>query len=84
MWLEAGDTLMMLETAGVDEPDIPPHTRELIAFTIASEMRAPCTDILEAWGVAVEDETRFTIYFRDPDGRRVALSHYPKVAQPLT
>ena len=79
VWLEAGHTLVMLETASDDEPDIPPHTRELIAFTIAPEMRAPCTDLLKAWGVAVDDETRFTIYFRDPDGRRVALSHYPNL-----
>ena len=31
---------------------------------------------LAAAGVLIEDETGFTFYFRDPDGRRVALSHY--------
>jgi hypothetical protein len=28
-------------------------------------------------GIAIEAETPHTIYFRDPDGRRVALSDYP-------
>jgi hypothetical protein len=30
--------------------------------------------------VVVEHETDFTLYFRDPDGRRVAVSHYPDPA----
>ena len=28
-------------------------------------------------GVAVEAATEFTLYVRDPDGRRVGLSSYP-------
>ncbi|HXX30163.1 MAG TPA: glyoxalase, partial [Myxococcaceae bacterium] len=31
-------------------------------------------------GVAVEHETRWTLYVRDPEGNRVALSHHPQPA----
>jgi hypothetical protein len=41
-----------------------------------SALRASWTARLAAAGVAVEAQTEFTLYFRDPDGRRVALSAY--------
>ena len=34
-------------------------------------------DRLREAGVAIEDRTAFTLYVRDPDGRRVGLSSYP-------
>ena len=32
---------------------------------------------LERLGVPVVHQTRWTLYFRDPEGNRVALSHHP-------
>lgn len=70
VWLEAGGAVIMLEPAGRGEPGVPEGTMDLVAFAV---------DDKEAWRarVAVEAETRHTLYFRDPDGRRVAVSDYP-------
>jgi catechol 2,3-dioxygenase-like lactoylglutathione lyase family enzyme len=76
-WLSAGPTLVMIEPRGQGEPSIPSGSMELIAFTIAPNERAAARARLASAGVAVEDESRFTIYVRDPDGRRLGLSHYP-------
>jgi catechol 2,3-dioxygenase-like lactoylglutathione lyase family enzyme len=70
VWLDAGGTVLMLERAGADEPVVPAGTMDLVAFAV---------DDKETWRnrVAVEAETEHTLYFRDPDGRRVAVSSYP-------
>jgi glyoxylase I family protein len=80
VWLDAGGTILMIERASVSEPDIEQGTRELIAFAVAPSDRARLVALLLASGVAIEDTTPFTLYFRDPDGRRVGLSHYPEPA----
>jgi catechol-2,3-dioxygenase len=69
VWLDAGGTMLMIERASEREPGISPETLELVAFSVAS---------IEPWRprVAVEAETAHTLYFRDPDGRRVAVSDY--------
>jgi catechol 2,3-dioxygenase-like lactoylglutathione lyase family enzyme len=69
VWLDADGTVLMLERAGADEPEVPTGTMELVAFAV---------DDKETWRdrVAVEAETEHTLYFRDPDGRRVAISSY--------
>jgi catechol 2,3-dioxygenase-like lactoylglutathione lyase family enzyme len=67
VWLDAGGTVLMLERATREEPSVPAGTRELVAFAV---------DDKEAWRarLVVEDETAHTLYFRDPDGRRIAVS----------
>jgi catechol 2,3-dioxygenase-like lactoylglutathione lyase family enzyme len=69
VWLDAGGTMLMLERAGPDEPSVPTGTKDLVAFAVEDK---------ETWRglVAVEAETEHTLYFRDPDGRRVAVSSY--------
>ena len=70
IWLEAGGSELMLERAELGEPAVPVGSRELLAFSVEDT---------EPWRsrVAVEAETRHTLYFRDPDGRRVAVSAHP-------
>jgi len=60
----------MLERAEPGEPPVPRGSMELLAFAV---------DDKEAWRsrVEVEAETAHTLYFRDPDGRRLAVSSYP-------
>jgi catechol 2,3-dioxygenase-like lactoylglutathione lyase family enzyme len=67
VWLDAGGTVLMLERAAPEEPAVPAGTRELVAFAV---------DDKEVWRshLAIEAETTHTLYFRDPDGRRIALS----------
>ena|ERR1700722_19793107 len=76
VWLRAGGTLLMLELAADAEPQVHGDTKELVAFAV----EAPDVDrwrrVLEANAIAIESETAYTLYFRDPDGRRVGLSHY--------
>jgi len=77
VWLALGGTVLMLERAAPGEALAAPGTRELLAFAV---------DDKEAWrarpGIAIEDETAHTLYFRDPDGRRIAVSDYA-LAPPL-
>jgi catechol-2,3-dioxygenase len=76
VWLDASGTIVMLERAEAGEVDVPAGSMELVAFAIDAAKRAEYTDRLAAAGVAVEGQTDFTLYFRDPDGRRVGLSCY--------
>ena len=64
VWLEAGGAVLMVERATPCEPPVAAETRELLAFSVYDK---------QGWRtrVAVEDETAHTLYFRDPDGRRV-------------
>ena len=53
------------------------------AFTRTFSMRdkrVMALSELERARVAVEHETRWTLYVRDPEGNRVALSHHPQPA----
>ena len=68
--------LLMLEHAGADDPPIPARSRELVAFAITMDERNSLRERLRAAGL-LEGETEHTLYFRDPDGRRVGLSSYP-------
>ncbi len=76
VWLDAGDTIVMLERAEENEPPIPKTSQEFFAFAIGPEQKLTFRQKLEAAGVVIEHETQATIYFRDPDGRRVGLSHF--------
>jgi catechol 2,3-dioxygenase-like lactoylglutathione lyase family enzyme len=77
VWLDAGGTIVMLEVEDGGEPAIPDGSKELVAFAIGAEEHALYTDRLSAHGIVVEDRTDYSMYFRDPDGRRVGLSSYP-------
>jgi catechol 2,3-dioxygenase-like lactoylglutathione lyase family enzyme len=77
VWLDAGGTIVMLERRDEGEPGIPAGSKELVAFAVAPETRAFCMNRLASAGVAVEASTEFSLYVRDPDGRRVGLSSYP-------
>jgi glyoxylase I family protein len=76
VWLRAGGTTLMLEQADDGEPDVVPSSKELVAFGIEAPDVERWRRVLETNGIPVEGETAFTLYFRDPDGRRIGLSHY--------
>jgi len=78
VWLDAGEAIVMLERADAGEPKIPEGSREFLAFAIMADEKLFFTDRLKAGGVSVEHATEFTIYFRDPDGRRIGLSHFSR------
>jgi catechol 2,3-dioxygenase-like lactoylglutathione lyase family enzyme len=72
VWLDARGTIVMIERAAAGEPGIPPATMELVAFAV--DDREAWRDRLTRARVHIESETDHTLYFRDPDGRRVAVS----------
>jgi catechol 2,3-dioxygenase-like lactoylglutathione lyase family enzyme len=75
VWLRVGSSVLMLERAGADEPPIAAGTRELMAFSI-DDREGWRARLMQAAG-GIEAETEHTLYFRDPDGRRLAVSTYP-------
>ncbi|MBX3191411.1 MAG: VOC family protein [Labilithrix sp.] len=81
VWLEAGGAIVMLERRDADEPGIAPGTKELVAFAIEPGARRDAMRRLERAGVPVDAETPYTIYARDPDGRRIGLSSYPDAGE---
>jgi catechol 2,3-dioxygenase-like lactoylglutathione lyase family enzyme len=71
-WLAMGRAILMIERAEKSEPAIPRGTKEFFCFAVRTKR-----DVSRfKTRVRVEDETDFTIYFRDPDGRRVGVSCY--------
>lgn len=78
IWLDAGGTIVMLERSEPGEPSVDPRSMELACFAVVADEGAAFRRRLAAAGVTVEDRTRFTLYVRDPDGRRVGLSSYPE------
>jgi catechol 2,3-dioxygenase-like lactoylglutathione lyase family enzyme len=76
VWLQLDGAVLMIERAGADEPPPPPGTRELLALLATDGDLTRARAHLATHGVTIEAETAHTLYFRDPDGRRVALSDY--------
>ncbi len=77
VWLDAGGTLLMLEASSPEEPSIARSTLELVCFELSPETAAAALARLERASIPIEARTECTVYFRDPDGRRVGLSSYP-------
>ena len=76
-WLDAGGSIVMLELRDPHEP--PPHadSKELVAFTLDPASLPLVHERLARANVPIEARTDFTLYLRDPDGRRIGLSSYP-------
>ncbi|MHB8811180.1 MAG: VOC family protein, partial [Desulfobulbaceae bacterium] len=85
VWFDLGGVILMVElcegitTAGENGTSASPTDTgwHLLALTITPESRDEWREKLRHAGVQVTGETSFTIYFRDPENNRLALSHYP-------
>ena len=75
-WLDAAGAIVMIERRAPGEPEVPRNSLELVAFAVTAAEHAALRARLLRHRVAIEASTEFTSYFRDPDGRRVALSHF--------
>jgi glyoxylase I family protein len=73
LWLDAGGSILMLEARDEGEPDVPLGSKDLVAFAVSPDVLAR----VKAAGIAIEARTAYTLYVRDPDGRRIGLSSYP-------
>ncbi len=82
VWMGLSGAFLALETVVAEAPAAAPFRHGvpgwfLVALRIAPEARGQVRAELERAQVAVEHETRWTLYVRDPEGNRVALSHHP-------
>ncbi len=81
VWLRMGDAVLMLERSlrGKGSEEGSGHVLALEVSDLASwEAR------LAAAGVEVDDRTAATLFFRDPEGHRVAVSVYRFAASSST
>jgi glyoxylase I family protein len=87
IWLEAGGAIVMLERCdGVDDAIAADDARTwssprpgpfVVAFAVAAADRAALRARLVDAGIAIDHESAFTLYVRDPFGARLAFSHFP-------
>lgn len=90
VWLRvgepAGESFLALERAEQGPEPLPWRDGRaglhLVAFRIAPAERSAWEDRLEAAGVRVVHRTRWSIYFHDPEGNRVGLTHHPHDVHP--
>lgn len=79
IWLDVGSAVLMIERTSqrprrVEGIGAGPF---LLAFAIEPSERAALELALAEAGAPIQDRTRHTSYTRDPDGNRIAISHYP-------
>lgn len=77
-----GGGFLAIEAAGT-APVAEPFRHErpgllLLAFRIPRASREACIAAFARAGVRLEHETRWSLYVRDPEGNRIALSHHPE------
>ena len=100
VWLGLGDdtgAFLVLETVAGGGGESPGDdasaeaTREdsgpglhLLAMRIRSDERTSWEERLARAGVAIVHRTAYTIYFHDPEGNRLGLSHHPDPRPPPT
>jgi catechol 2,3-dioxygenase-like lactoylglutathione lyase family enzyme len=77
VWLDAAGTILMLERREPTEPSTDVASKELVCFAIKADEHGKFVERLAAAGVAIEARTAYTLYFRDPDGRRIGVSSFP-------
>lgn len=77
VWLQAGAAVIMLEVRLPNEPGIPAGSLEFVAFRVSEAEKQALRTRLQTHAVPLESETEHTLYFRDPDGRRIGVSTYP-------
>ena len=78
VWLDAGGgAILMIEAAEPGEAPYPKGSFELACFGARTKKDVAAHRArLEKRRVRIEGATEFTIYFRDPEGRRLGLSCY--------
>ncbi len=75
VWLSSDQVVWMIERRQSGEPAIDPSTMELFVFAVTAQEFIRWTEATRD-GVVLEARTENTVYFRDPDGRRVGVSKF--------
>jgi len=78
VWLECAGTILMIEKhAGPTDSQSRVLGWHLLAFTISAEERLSWEKYLLEKSVRIHLKSEYSLYFDDPEGNRIALSHYP-------
>jgi catechol 2,3-dioxygenase-like lactoylglutathione lyase family enzyme len=82
VWLGLDPGFLALELSSFELPqnepfDDPRGGLLLLAIRIERSERRGWEARLEDRGIAVERRTAFSLFFRDPEGNRLAVSHHP-------
>lgn len=79
IWLASGASVLMVERTEALERRVQGVGAGpfLIAFAVTPAERVEVERALEQGGVPIESRSAQSSYFRDPEGNRVAVSHYP-------
>ncbi|MFU8803079.1 MAG: VOC family protein [Bradymonadaceae bacterium] len=79
IWLAIGEALLMVEKTTVSKQRVDGVGAGpfLLAFEVDPMARVNLEDRLIAAGYPIEARTEHSSYTRDPEGNRVAMSHYP-------
>jgi len=84
VWLSTGRGFLALERASRPTEEAPfedtPAGWHLVALAIARGDRGAWEARLVAAGVRLARRSPYSLFFRDPEGNRVALSHWPEEA----
>ncbi len=81
VWFECSGVILMIEKIDTIKRE-PAHQAgwHLLAFTIKPEERDIWENHLQNRGVKIISRSDYSLYFEDPEGNRVALSHFPEQA----
>ena len=79
IWLDLETSILMIERTDRSRPrldgvDAGPF---LLAFSVPPEKRWELEVRLRQLGSTIEDRSRHSSYARDPEGNRLAISHFP-------
>ena len=79
IWLDMDGVVLMVERTEDDTREVKGVGAGpfLLAFQVDAPQHNAFREALAERALEIEDETEYTTYFRDPEGNRVALSHYP-------
>jgi catechol 2,3-dioxygenase-like lactoylglutathione lyase family enzyme len=81
VWLELGQAMLMVEATDAQGSPVESVGKGpfLIALSVEIGERATVEKRIEEQGRSpIELRTAYTSYARDPEGNRVAISHYPQ------
>src|SRR4051812_11285629 len=80
IWLDLGGALLMIERTSSETRHVDGVGKGLflIAFRVSPAERSRLERELEIRGHEIESRSAYSSYSRDPDGNRIAISHYPE------
>ncbi|HVP68199.1 MAG TPA: VOC family protein [Anaeromyxobacteraceae bacterium] len=82
--LDGGRGFLALERAesegGGQPADAAPAGWHVVALSISRRDRSRWEDRLAGLGVEIDRKTQWSLFLRDPEGNRLALSHWPEAS----